>query len=202
MAQIAEAMAWASHSVRGLFAGLKKRHGISVIPTEHVRQIGSEGHGKPHDLPHGRDELTRSDSCAHRLGHPSVLTMEATEPWIDVISPTFCDGRRSGASLSSARSVLRPHSSTEPRSKSSSCPRQSATSCCCLGVGWSNASSPGPHGAGDWSWITNAMPAPLLASMSLRSSASCSSRPLHSPPFITPSSTTLAVVRPLGSVLI
>ena len=43
VAQIAEAMGWAHHTVRGFFAGLKKRQGIVVAPAERVRQIGEEG---------------------------------------------------------------------------------------------------------------------------------------------------------------
>ena len=43
VAQIAEAMNWAPHTVRGFFAGLKKRKGIVVAPAERVRQIGEEG---------------------------------------------------------------------------------------------------------------------------------------------------------------
>ena len=43
VAQIAEAMAWAPHTVRGFFAGLKKRQGIIVAPAERVRQAGTEG---------------------------------------------------------------------------------------------------------------------------------------------------------------
>jgi hypothetical protein len=40
VAQIAEAMSWAPHTVRGFFAGLKKRLGIAVTAAEHVRQVG------------------------------------------------------------------------------------------------------------------------------------------------------------------
>lgn len=43
VAQIAEAMQWAPHTVRGFFAGLKKRQGIIVVPSERVRQAGPEG---------------------------------------------------------------------------------------------------------------------------------------------------------------
>lgn len=43
VAQIAEAMIWAPHTVRGFFAGLKKRQGISVVASERVRQAGPEG---------------------------------------------------------------------------------------------------------------------------------------------------------------
>lgn len=40
VAQIAEAMSWEPHTVRGFFAGLKKRRGIAVIAAERVRQVG------------------------------------------------------------------------------------------------------------------------------------------------------------------
>jgi hypothetical protein len=40
VAQIAEATGWAQHTVRGFFAGLKKRQGISVEVLERVRQVG------------------------------------------------------------------------------------------------------------------------------------------------------------------
>jgi predicted ArsR family transcriptional regulator len=40
VAQIAEAMSWAPHTVRGFFAGLKKRQGIAVTAAESVRQVG------------------------------------------------------------------------------------------------------------------------------------------------------------------
>ena len=40
VAQIAEATGWANHTVRGFFAGLKKRQGITVEVLERVRQVG------------------------------------------------------------------------------------------------------------------------------------------------------------------
>lgn len=40
VAQIAEATGWAPHTVRGFFAGLKKRQGIEVSVLERVRQVG------------------------------------------------------------------------------------------------------------------------------------------------------------------
>ena len=40
VAQIAEATGWAPHTVRGFFAGLKKRQGITVEVLERVRQVG------------------------------------------------------------------------------------------------------------------------------------------------------------------
>jgi hypothetical protein len=40
VAQIAEAMNWAPHTVRGFFAGLKKRQGIAVTAAERIRQVG------------------------------------------------------------------------------------------------------------------------------------------------------------------
>ena len=39
VAQVADATGWASHTVRGFFAGLKKR-GIEVSVLERVRQVG------------------------------------------------------------------------------------------------------------------------------------------------------------------
>ena len=44
MAQAAEATAWASHTVRCFFAGLKKK-GINVTVLERVRQVGSGKQG-------------------------------------------------------------------------------------------------------------------------------------------------------------
>jgi hypothetical protein len=40
VAQIAEAMAWAPHTVRGFFASVRKRLGITVVASERVRQVG------------------------------------------------------------------------------------------------------------------------------------------------------------------
>jgi predicted ArsR family transcriptional regulator len=40
VAQIAEATGWANHTVRGFFAGLKKRQGIVAEAQERVRQVG------------------------------------------------------------------------------------------------------------------------------------------------------------------
>jgi hypothetical protein len=44
VAQIAEATGWANHTVRGFFAGLKKR-GIAVAVLERVRQVGPNKQG-------------------------------------------------------------------------------------------------------------------------------------------------------------
>ncbi len=44
MAHIAEATGWAAHTVRGFFAGLKKR-GIEVAVLERVRQLGPDKAG-------------------------------------------------------------------------------------------------------------------------------------------------------------
>jgi hypothetical protein len=44
VAQIAEATGWASHTVRGFFAGLKKR-GMTVTVLERVRQVGPDKQG-------------------------------------------------------------------------------------------------------------------------------------------------------------
>ena len=35
-----EATGWQAHTVRGFFAGLKKRQGIAVVVAEWVRQVG------------------------------------------------------------------------------------------------------------------------------------------------------------------
>ncbi|MBX6741923.1 MAG: DUF3489 domain-containing protein [Acetobacteraceae bacterium] len=45
VAQIAEATGWAPHTVRGFFAGLKKRQGIVVEVLERVRQVGPNKEG-------------------------------------------------------------------------------------------------------------------------------------------------------------
>ncbi|MBR0653341.1 DUF3489 domain-containing protein [Roseomonas terrae] len=45
VAQIAEATGWAHHTVRGFFAGLKKRQGIEVQVLERVRQVGPNKEG-------------------------------------------------------------------------------------------------------------------------------------------------------------
>jgi hypothetical protein len=45
VAQIAEAMTWAPQTARGFFAGLKKRHGITVTAAERVRQVGPNKEG-------------------------------------------------------------------------------------------------------------------------------------------------------------
>jgi hypothetical protein len=40
VAQIAEATGWQAHTVRGFFAGMKKRQGLAVQAAERVRQVG------------------------------------------------------------------------------------------------------------------------------------------------------------------
>jgi hypothetical protein len=45
VAQIAEATGWAQHTVRGFFAGLKKRQGITVEVAERIRQVGPNKQG-------------------------------------------------------------------------------------------------------------------------------------------------------------
>jgi hypothetical protein len=45
VAQIAEATGWAQHTVRGFFAGLKKRQGIEVQVLERVRMVGPNREG-------------------------------------------------------------------------------------------------------------------------------------------------------------
>jgi hypothetical protein len=45
IAQIVEATGWQQHTVRGFFAGLKKRQGITVIAAERIRQVGPNKDG-------------------------------------------------------------------------------------------------------------------------------------------------------------
>jgi hypothetical protein len=45
IAQIAEITGWQAHTVRGFFAGLRKRQGITVEVLERVRQVGPGTHG-------------------------------------------------------------------------------------------------------------------------------------------------------------
>ncbi|WP_233256255.1 DUF3489 domain-containing protein [Falsiroseomonas bella] len=45
IAQICEATGWQGHTVRGFFAGLKKRQGIEVQVLERVRQVGPNKEG-------------------------------------------------------------------------------------------------------------------------------------------------------------
>ena len=45
IAQICEATGWQQHTVRGFFAGLKKRQGIEVQVLERVRQVGPNKEG-------------------------------------------------------------------------------------------------------------------------------------------------------------
>ncbi|WP_051213314.1 DUF3489 domain-containing protein [Rubritepida flocculans] len=45
IAQICEATGWQPHTVRGFFAGLKKRQGITVIAAERIRQVGPNREG-------------------------------------------------------------------------------------------------------------------------------------------------------------
>ncbi|MBY0338446.1 MAG: DUF3489 domain-containing protein [Acetobacteraceae bacterium] len=45
VAQIAEATGWQTHTVRGFFAGLRKRHGVAVEAAERVRQVGAGRQG-------------------------------------------------------------------------------------------------------------------------------------------------------------
>ena len=40
IAQIANVTGWQAHTVRGFFAGLKRRQGIAVEAVERVRQVG------------------------------------------------------------------------------------------------------------------------------------------------------------------
>jgi hypothetical protein len=43
--QVVEATSWAPHTVRGFFAGLRKREGIAVAVLERVRQVGPDKQG-------------------------------------------------------------------------------------------------------------------------------------------------------------
>ena len=43
--QVAEATGWAPHTVRGFFAGLRKREGIAVAVLERVRRVGPDKQG-------------------------------------------------------------------------------------------------------------------------------------------------------------
>jgi hypothetical protein len=45
IAQICEATGWQQQTVRGFFAGLKKRQGIAVEVLERVRQVGPNKEG-------------------------------------------------------------------------------------------------------------------------------------------------------------
>ncbi|QYU68004.1 DUF3489 domain-containing protein [Leptolyngbya sp. 15MV] len=45
IAQICEATGWQQHTVRGFFAGLKKRRGIEVQVLERIRQVGPNKEG-------------------------------------------------------------------------------------------------------------------------------------------------------------
>ncbi|MCQ4162154.1 DUF3489 domain-containing protein [Roseomonas sp. GC11] len=45
IAQICEATGWQQHTVRGFFAGLKRRQGITVIAAERIRQVGPNKEG-------------------------------------------------------------------------------------------------------------------------------------------------------------
>jgi hypothetical protein len=43
VAQVAAATGWQAHTVRGFFAGLKRRQGLAVEVVERVRQVRTEG---------------------------------------------------------------------------------------------------------------------------------------------------------------
>ncbi|WP_372624330.1 DUF3489 domain-containing protein [Falsiroseomonas sp.] len=45
IAQIVEITGWQQHTVRGFFAGLKKRQGIAVKVAERIRQVGPGKNG-------------------------------------------------------------------------------------------------------------------------------------------------------------
>ncbi len=40
VAQIMQATGWQAHTVRGFFAGLKKRQGLAIEAAERVRRVG------------------------------------------------------------------------------------------------------------------------------------------------------------------
>src|ERR1700691_1873440 len=77
--------------------------------------------------------------------------------------------------------TAKPPRRTASRSRSSNCPRPSAASCCSRDDGSSNARSPGPRAAEDWSRITSDTLQPSPASTSSLSFVSCSRTPLYSP---------------------
>ena len=80
IAQIADATGWQQHTVRGFFAGLKKK-GISVSVLERVRQVGPRQGRSPrqlHRLPHrgGRLMRTRPTITRYAVGLYRVSTAE------------------------------------------------------------------------------------------------------------------------------
>ena len=60
IAQICEATGWQGHTVRGFFAGLKKRQGIEVQVLERVRQVGPNKEETLIDAAGGRYEGFRT----------------------------------------------------------------------------------------------------------------------------------------------
>ena len=66
VAQVAEATGWQQHTVRGFFAGLKKRQGIAVTVQERVRQVGpgKEGAKGSYSVLYGCPLRDKSDNTA------------------------------------------------------------------------------------------------------------------------------------------
>jgi hypothetical protein len=71
VAQIAEATGWAQHTVRGFFAGLKKRQGITVEIAERIRQVGPNKQGA-------------KGSTWGKKTHPGAYSVVQSPPWLTV----------------------------------------------------------------------------------------------------------------------
>ena len=72
MAQIAEATGWLPHTVRGFFAGLKKRQGITVTASERVRQVGPDKAGTTGSYSVHRIADAGLPALADRLASPDA----------------------------------------------------------------------------------------------------------------------------------
>ena len=66
VAQICDATGWQQHTVRGFFAGLKKRQGIAVELLERVRQVGAgkDGAKGSYSVLYGCPLRDKSDNTA------------------------------------------------------------------------------------------------------------------------------------------
>jgi hypothetical protein len=73
IAQICEATAWQQHTVRGFFAGLKKRQGIEVKVLERIRQVGPNKEGAK-----GSYSIYRVAGCWPPRGGASARRLPAT----------------------------------------------------------------------------------------------------------------------------